>query len=67
MRDVERVAVLVEAMRGAVGRQTGLQGDARHVEKIAHRVLILRPREASHSGAAFCVETRAIRFRSNSM
>ena len=47
VRDVERVAVLVEAVRRAVGRQDGRRGGARQVEEVADGVLVLRPRQAT--------------------
>ena len=53
MRDVERVAVFIEPVRAAVRRQVARERDARHVEKIAHRVLVLRAGEPPHAGADF--------------
>ena len=52
VRDVERVAVLVEAVGRAVGGQIARQGDARHVEQVADRVLVLGPRQPAQAAIA---------------
>ena len=60
VRDVERVAVLVEAVCRAVGGQVALKRDARHVEEVANGVLILRAREPAQPGAARAREPRLL-------
>ena len=60
MGDVERVAVLVEAVGGAVGGQAPLECDAGEVQEVAHGILIFPPREAAQGGAALAIEAGAV-------
>ena len=59
--DVQRVAVVVEAVRRAVGRQFALQRDAGQVEQVAHGVLVLDPRQPAHAGPALAGQLRLLR------
>ena len=56
MRNVERVAVVVKTMGGAVGRKIARQSKARQVEQITHRILILGARQPPEAGAPFTAE-----------
>ena len=59
VRDVERVAVLVEAVRRPVRRQAALQGDAGQIEQVADRVLVLDARQTPDTRPACSIESRS--------
>ena len=59
--DVERVGVLVEPVRGAVGGEVRLEGDAGHVEQVADGVLVLPARQAPDTGPSLAPGTRPLR------
>ena len=44
VRNIERIAVIVEPVRGAVGRQLALERNPGQIEQIAERVLLLYAR-----------------------
>jgi hypothetical protein len=50
VRDVESIAVVVEAMRHAVGGKFALQRNSGQVEQVAQRVLVLDTREPAQAG-----------------
>ena len=60
VRNLQRVAVRVEAMRHAIRGQAGLQHDAGEIEQIAHGVLVLAPRQPTERRAIRGIDVRLL-------